>query len=116
MKITKRKKRKISETIKAFAVGLVAAFSPVAAPRTGTDEKKIDAGLIQPQHDEDEDYREEYQGDPFYQGLPIFDKDGNRSCLLPGKEYRNAVAWAPNGQHMMCYAEIGYKCPPSPGR
>ena len=64
MKATKRKKLQIMSALKTTALAVVAAVSPVANPRTGTDEKDLDqTSLMQPQHDEDEDYDEEYQGD-----------------------------------------------------
>lgn len=96
--------------LKQLAFLLAAILSPSAAtPRAEREKGAPPVPVEQGEFPGDADFDEDYQGEPFYRGLPIFDKDGERSTLHPGKDYVEGQMQLPSGDILMCWRERGHK-------
>lgn len=98
-----------SMRLKLGLLWLAALVAPgVALPAAKRIRGSAPVEITQTELEDDVDLDEDYQGEEFYRGLPIFDKAGNRCTLHPGKEYVDSYLQLPSGHILQCWREQGH--------
>lgn len=94
--------------LKLAALWLGALVAPgVALPAAKRVRGEAPVEVTQGEFEDDVDLDEDYQGEQFYRGLPIFDKKNERCTLNPGKTYHESFMQLSNGLVMQCWREKG---------
>jgi hypothetical protein len=91
-------------------VGLASVASPlVVLPKN--EERAAPATEKTTEYEKDAVYDDEYAGEVFYRGLPVFNREGERTWLEAGAMYVEGQITLGNGEPLMCWRDSRWKGP-----